>query len=111
MKKNGTAPGPQERAKPGPADPFREFAETCDRMGQPVNAAFPGVSLTRLTDVSETVDAYLIEAELPGASGDSLNVGMNDRELLITGEISSSVIIGITGTLAENQLLPPLTIH
>ena len=87
------------------ADPFQEFAEICDRMGQLANAAFPDVSLTRLTDlslipltdVSETDDAYLIEAELPGASRDSLNVGMNDRELLITGEISSSVIMGITG--------------
>ena len=51
------------------------------------------------------------EAGLPGTSRDSLNVGMNDRELLITGEISSSVITGITGTLAGNQLLPPLTTH
>ena len=100
------------------ADPFQEFAESTAGWASwltPHSLAFlsrlTGVPWIPLTDVSETDDAYLIEAELPGASRDSLNVGMNDRELLITGEISSSVIMGITGLLAGNQLLPPLTTH
>ena len=38
-------------------------------------------------DVSETDDAYVVHAELPGVSKDRINVQLNDRELVISGEI------------------------
>jgi HSP20 family protein len=78
------------------ADPFREFEDIYDRMGQLVNAAFLGAPSymrvidapwTPLADISETDDAYVIEAELPGVTKDNLNVELNDRELVISGEI------------------------
>jgi len=42
---------------------------------------------TPLADISETDDAYVIEAELPGVTKDNLKVELNDRELVISGEI------------------------
>ena len=78
------------------ADPFREFEDIYDRMGQLVNAAFLGAPSymrvidapwTPLADISETDDAYVIEAELPGVTKDNLKVELNDRELVISGEI------------------------
>lgn len=77
------------------ADPFREFEDIYDRMGHIVNAAFMGgpywrvadVPWTPLADITETDDAYVIEAELPGVTKDNLNVEVNDREVVISGEI------------------------
>jgi HSP20 family protein len=43
---------------------------------------------TPLADISETDDAYVIEAELPGVSRDQVNVDINDREIVISGEIT-----------------------
>jgi HSP20 family protein len=43
---------------------------------------------TPLADISETDDAYMIEAELPGVSRDQVNVDINDREIVISGEIT-----------------------
>ena len=40
-----------------------------------------------LADVSETDDAYTVEVELPGVRKDQINVELNDRELVISGEI------------------------
>ena len=77
------------------ADPYREFEDIYDRMGQMVNAAFMrgpywhvvDVPWTPLADISETDDAYVIEAELPGITKDNVNVEVNDREVVISGEI------------------------
>ena len=60
-----------------------------------VNAAFMGgpywhvvdVPWTPLRGYSETDDAYVIEAELPGVTKDNVNVEVNDREVVISGEI------------------------
>jgi HSP20 family protein len=48
-------------------DPSREFEDIYDRMGH---------------------DACLAEVELPGVNKDQVNVDVNDRELVITGEIA-----------------------
>ena len=79
-------------------DPSREFEDIYDRMGQLMSMAFgdmafaPAAALsapwTPLADISETDDAYVIEVELPGVSRDQVNVDINDRELVISGEIS-----------------------
>ena len=76
-------------------DPSREFEDIYSRMGQLVNAAFGDLPLTRLAeapwapfaDVSETEDAYVIRAELPGVNKDQVDVQLQDRELVISGEI------------------------
>ena len=86
-------------------DPFREFEDIYDRMGQMVNAAFMrgpywhvvDVPWTPLADISETDDAYVIEAELPGVTKDNVNVEVNDREVVISGEIPQQVEGGEKG--------------
>ena len=69
----------------------REFEDIYDQMGQLINAAFgeAGTALpwSPLADVFETDDGYVIEAEVPGASKDKIDVQLNERELVVTGEI------------------------
>ena len=43
-----------------------------------------------LADLSETDDAYVVKAELPGVNKDLVNVQFQDRELVISGEIPES---------------------
>src|SRR6202000_2323866 len=77
-------------------DPSREFEDIYDRMGQLMSMAFGDLAFTPalaaawtpLADISETDDAYLVEVELPGVNKDQVNVDVNDRELVITGEIA-----------------------
>ena len=56
-----------------------------------LNAVFAGTTTEMpwapATDVSETDDAYVIEAELPGLKKDEIDVSLHDRELAITGEV------------------------
>ena len=77
-------------------DPSQEFEDIYDRMGQLMSMAFGDLAFTPalaaawtpLADISETDDAYLVEVELPGVNKDQVNVDVNDRELVITGEIA-----------------------
>lgn len=80
-------------------DPSREFEDLYARMGQLLNMAFGDVPFgpmqmqimnapwVPLADVAETDDAYTVEVELPGVRKDQVNVELNDRELVIGGEI------------------------
>jgi HSP20 family protein len=74
-------------------DPNREFEDIYSRMGQLMNlalsdvAGMPEVPWAPMADVSETDDAYVIRAELAGVSKDQVNVEIQDRELVISGEI------------------------
>jgi HSP20 family protein len=78
-------------------NPTREFEDIYDRMGQLMNVAF-GVTPAELidlpwsplADVSETDDAYVVQVDLPGVRKDQLQVQLQDRELIITGEIPES---------------------
>lgn len=76
-------------------DPSREFEDIYSRMGQLVNmafgGAFPAGSLADapwvpLADVSETDDAYQVHAEVPGIPKDQIDVQIQDRELIISGQ-------------------------
>ncbi len=77
-------------------DPSREFEDIYDRMGQLINMAFGDLAAGQalnapwrpLADISETDDAYVFEVELPGVSKDQLDIEINDRELIITGEVA-----------------------
>ena len=88
-------------------NPSREFEDIYDRMGQLMSMAFGDLAFTPalaaawtpLADISETDDAYLVEVELPGVNKEQVNVDVNDRELVITGEIAEPQ--------EERQAAPP----
>jgi HSP20 family protein len=76
--------------------PLREFEDVYDRLGQLMNAAMDDLSFgtaedqlpwVPMADVSETEDSYVIEIDVPGVSKDQIDVQLNDRELVVTGEI------------------------
>ena len=76
--------------------PSREFEDIYDRMGQLMNLAFGSLMPDTMTadlpwipsaDVSETDGAYVVHVELPGMSKDQINVELQDRELVVSGEI------------------------
>ena len=78
-------------------NPTREFEDIYDRMGQLMNAAFgvtpaelPDMPWSPLADLSETDDAYVVQADLPGVHKDQVQVQIQDRELIITGEVPES---------------------
>jgi HSP20 family protein len=74
-------------------DPNREFEDIYTRMGQLMNMALGDMPVAAdvpwapLADLSETEDAYVVRAELPGVNKDQINVEIHDRELVISGEI------------------------
>jgi HSP20 family protein len=77
-------------------DPFAEFEDLYDRMGRLMGSVSGGpvrqlaaLPWSPLADVSETEDAYLIEADLPGVSQDQVSVEASGGDLVISGEISS----------------------
>ena len=89
-----TLPARRSGRTPTVVNPSREFEDIYDRMGQLMNFAFgltPAVLADMpwvpLADLSETDDAYVVKAELPGVHKDQVNVQLQDRELVITGEI------------------------
>ena len=78
-------------------NPTREFEDIYDRMGQLMNLAFglAPVDVAEgpwipLADLSETDDAYVVEVDLPGVNRDQIGIQLQDRELVITGEIPES---------------------
>lgn len=79
-------------------DPSREFEDIYNRMGQLMDLALGdfvmpsngNIGWSPLADVMETEDAYEIHAELPGVSKDQLDVQVQDREMIISGEIKDS---------------------
>jgi HSP20 family protein len=73
-------------------NPTREFEDIYDRMGQLMNFAFGDLNRVEmpwvpLADVSETDDAYVVELDVPGVNRDQIDIQLQDRELVITGEI------------------------
>jgi len=78
-------------------NPTREFEDIYDRMGQLMNLAFGLTPLDGdsgpwipLADVSEADDAYVVKLDLPGVQKDQVDIQLQDRELVITGEIPES---------------------
>ena len=74
--------------------PFREFEDVYDRMGQLLNTTFGDLSRivedrpwVPRTDIIETDDAYLVKIDLPGVRRDQLDVQVQDRDVVVTGEI------------------------
>ena len=73
-------------------NPSREFEDIYDRMGQLMNFAFGDLARVEmpwvpLADLSETDGAYVVKVELPGVSKDQVDVQLQDREVVVSGEI------------------------
>jgi HSP20 family protein len=83
-----TRPGSQ----PGRWDPFADFEDLYQRMGQLMAAASGGMwqplaqAWAPAADLTETGDAYLAEVELPGVHKDDINIEVAGQDLVITGE-------------------------
>jgi HSP20 family protein len=62
-------------------------------MGQLMESAFTGLGngdggiWLPLVDIEETEDAWVVEAELPGAKREDVHVELRDSELVVSGEI------------------------
>jgi HSP20 family protein len=74
-------------------NPTREFEDIYDRMGQLMNFAFGDLARVEmpwvpLADLSETDGAYVVKVELPGVSKDQVDVQLQDREVVVSGEIA-----------------------
>jgi HSP20 family protein len=80
---------------PTVVNPSREFEDIYDRMGQLMNFAFgltPAVLADMpwvpTADLSETDDAYVAQVDLPAVNKDQVEVQIQDRELIVSGEIT-----------------------
>jgi HSP20 family protein len=72
-----------------PWNPASEFEDLQERMGQLMQSMFDGDGgvWTPPVDIEETEDAWVVEAEVPGARRDDIDVQVRDNEVMITGEI------------------------
>jgi HSP20 family molecular chaperone IbpA len=80
-------------------DPPREFEDIYDRMGQLVNVVLAELPWSPPAEVSETENAYVVAAELPGAHKDQISVELQESEV-ITGEATDQCRAGGTAALA-----------
>jgi len=58
-----------------------------ENMWSGTGAANGGGTWSPLVDIEETDDAWIVEAEVPGAQKGDVNVDVRDSELAISGEI------------------------
>lgn len=89
---------PARRRQPSPEwwDPFTEFADLYDRMGELLPWAFRDRARTRppawlpawspAIDLSETGDAYIVDVNLPGLRPEDVTIEIQGEDLVITGE-------------------------
>jgi HSP20 family protein len=88
-------PARRSERTPAVVNPSREFEDIYDRMGQLMNFAF-GLTPAALADMpwvptadlSETDDAYVAQVDLPAVNKDQVEVQIQDRELIVSGEIT-----------------------
>lgn len=71
--------------------PWGELARLQDQLSQLLEGwpAMPSLFAGRfapLTDLEETEDAYLVEAELPGVKKEDVSVELSGRRLVVSGE-------------------------
>jgi HSP20 family protein len=71
-------------------DPFGEFTQLWNRMGQIFEAGGQGgpEGWIPVVETDETDDAYVVRAELPGMKSDDINIELRGNELRITGEVA-----------------------
>jgi HSP20 family protein len=83
-------------------DPINEFEDLQERMSQIMESLFDGPGYgnggsiwSPPVDVEETDEAWIVEADLPGAQQDDVNVEVRGSELIVTGEIKERERRGI----------------
>ena len=82
-------------------EPFRELEQLQEHMDRLMQTAWPppgtgnGGTWMPITDIEETEDAWIIEAEVPGVDRKDVNVELRDSELIISGEIKEKERKGI----------------
>jgi HSP20 family protein len=79
-------------------EPFRELEELHERALSVLDGAIAdggAVPWVPVADIEETEDAWLVEAELPGVKNSDINVGVEDDEVAIHGEIKERERKGI----------------
>ena len=89
-----TLPARRNDARPAARwDPVTEFEDLYDRMGRLMDSFWGGsghpaggLAWSPLADVTETDDAYLVEADLPGVKRDQVDVQVAGGEIVISGE-------------------------
>ena len=68
-------------------DPFRDLADLHERLDQLVEPSGLPQAWTPPVDITETDEAWVIEAELPGVDRKDISIELRDNELMISGEI------------------------
>ena len=92
----GVSPQPLQRW-----EPFRELEQLQEHMDRLMQGVWSpagggnGGAWMPITDIEETDDAWVIEAELPGVNRKDVNVEMRDSELIISGEIKQKERKGV----------------
>ena len=82
-------------------EPFRELEQLQEHMDRLMQSTWSpigtgnGGTWMPMTDIEETDDAWVIEAELPGVDKKDVNVEMRDSELIISGEIKEKERKGV----------------
>jgi HSP20 family protein len=80
---------------------MQQLEELQSRMSQLMQGVWPGVAATGagpwapFVDLEETDDAWIVEAELPGARREDVDVELRDSELVIRGEIKERERTGV----------------
>jgi HSP20 family protein len=87
--------GLAERSFPGWRGSVAEFDELFERIGQLMQTAVMSArteqaAWTPMADLYETDDAYMVEIELPGVRRKDIDVEINERELVVGGEIKQT---------------------
>jgi HSP20 family protein len=89
----------QQQQAPPQWSPFRDLQElqqqTAQLMEGVLSAALDPSVWVPPVDIEETEDAWIIDAELPGADKADINVDVRGNELAITGEIKEKERAGI----------------
>jgi HSP20 family protein len=81
-------------------DPFQELDDLHSRLEGLVQSALPGTGSngaiwTPPVDIEETEDAWIVEADLPGAERGDINVEAQGNEVLVSGDIKERERKGI----------------
>jgi HSP20 family protein len=82
-------------------EPFRELEDLQEQMGELMESVLSGTGLPETAvwappvDIEETDDAWVIEAEIPGAKREDVHVEARDNELVIWGDIKERERSGV----------------
>jgi HSP20 family protein len=83
----------------GPWEPFMELDRLQQQTARLMETVLAGDGTAGIwsppVDIEETDDAWIVEAELPGAKADNIDVQVHDSEVVVTGEIKERERKGI----------------